>query len=134
MTDTVDFVDNARADVLEAESDHNRWALHEFAFEYETKPPRFRNYHSDRIIDGEERPGYYDEFIPVAFNTEKGQIVGKNVEYKTTYCPDCEVAARKVDGESVCPECGLICIDAGPSHEIIRDGKAAGRTDGHNSN
>jgi hypothetical protein len=126
-----------RADSVEAKSDgsiHDQWALHELAFAHETIPKRLRHYHEGRIMNGELMEGYFDEFIPEAYSADRGAVVKKKVERKTTYCPECNVPARKTDkGEPMCPECGLICNEKGPTHEIIRDGKAAGRTDGHQS-
>lgn len=129
MTETNPLSDAARADTLVVENAHNQYALHELAFDYETIPPNLRDYHSGRFINGEEMPGYYDEFIPVAYDADGGQVLKKDVEFRTTFCDECDdkIPARKNDrGESQCPECGLICTASEDTNMII-DGKAAGR-------
>lgn len=117
-----------RADKTQVESDHGYWALHKFAFDYDDKPLKFTNYHPGRVINDEPRPGYYDEYIPVAYDVPHGNVIGKSVSRETIVCPDCEEAARlTTKNEPVCPECGLICSQGEPTEEIIRDPKAAGR-------
>jgi hypothetical protein len=122
------FIESApRADSLKVSSAHDQWNLHAFAFEYELKPARYKHYHPDRFINGELMEGYYDDFVPEAYDTERGQVLKKEVVEQTTHCPECNVPARKYDGDTMCPECGLLCNQKGPSEEIIRDAKAAGR-------
>ena len=119
-----------RADSLVVESGdmiHDKWVLHKYAFEYENKPLRFASYHQKRKINGELMEGYYDEFIPVVYDSGRGNVLKKKVELKTTYCPECNVPARKYDGDTMCPECGLLCNQTGSSQEILRDAKSAGR-------
>jgi hypothetical protein len=125
---TINYGRFPRADTTTIEPNHNQWALHAFAFDYDTKPPRFRNYHSNKNRD--PGPGYYDEYIPVAYECDNGQILKKKVIHRTRSCPDCDVAARKVNGDTLCPECGLIVHE---SVEMVRDGKATGRTNGDKS-
>lgn len=125
--------DAARADTLTVENNHNQYALHPMAFDYETLPPNLRNYHKGRIINDEEMPGYFDDFIPVAHDCGRGQVLKKKVALKTTFCDECDekIPARKNErGESECPRCGLICTANGDSAQIIRDEIAAGRTTG----
>ena len=78
-------------------------------------------------MNGELMEGYYDEFIPETYDTPRGSILKKNVEEMTTYCPDCEVPARKHHGDTMCPECGLLCSDSQATDNLVRDPKAAGR-------
>lgn len=122
-----------RADSTSARSDdqiHDEWALHEFAFEYETLPRRLIFYHPERMINDELMEGYYDEFIPVALDSPRGEVLKKEVDWNTTYCPECGVPARRTDkGEAMCPECGLICNDEAP-YKMVRDMNSAGRIEG----
>jgi hypothetical protein len=130
MSDDSTIEKRPRADNLRVSNDHNKYALHKLWGEYETMPRRFRNYHDGRVINDEERPGYFDEYVPVTSEGDRGAVLKKKVEEQTTYCPDCEVAARKNSrGEAQCPECGLICHTNGPSCEVVYDPKAAGRID-----
>jgi hypothetical protein len=121
-----------RADTLSMDSGddvHDRWSLHAFAFEQESDwlPTRLRRYHKDRFINEELMEGYYDEFIPETYDTPRGSILKKKIEEKTTFCPDCDVAARRYDGDTMCPKCGLLCSDSKSSDNLVRDPKAAGR-------
>lgn len=119
-----------RADTISAENDHNRHALHAFAFEQANGwlPIRLRQYHPGRENGDELMEGYYDEFIPITYDSGRGRVLKKKVEEKTIYCDECHVPARKDDrGESICPECGLVCIDATNSDNLVRDAKAAHR-------
>ncbi len=132
MDETQQIKNAERADTLEIESGdgvHDQWALHAFALEQGNGwlPANLRQYHEGRQINGELMEGYYDEFIPVAYDTPRGAVVKKKVEEKTTYCPDCDVAARRHDGDTMCPECGLLCTDSKASDNLVRDPKAAGR-------
>jgi predicted RNA-binding Zn-ribbon protein involved in translation (DUF1610 family) len=128
MSDNSELEKRPRADSLRVHNDHNNYALHKFWGEYDHMPHRFRNYHDGRVINGEKRPGYFDEYIPVTSEGDRGAVLRKEVEEKTTYCDSCEVAARKNSvGEAQCPECGLICVTTGPSQEVVYDAKAAGR-------
>lgn len=133
MQDTQQKINNApRADKLRMKSGdgvHDQWALHSFAFEQENDwlPVRLRSYHKDRFVNGELMEGYYDEFIPVTYDTDRGRILKKEVFEETTYCPECEVPARRHDGDTMCPECGLLCSDSKATDNLVRDPKAAGR-------
>jgi hypothetical protein len=132
MTETQEIAKSPRADTLTMKSGdgvHDRWALHAFAFEQDNDwlPTRLRRYHKDRMMNGELMEGYYDEFIPKTYDTERGGVLKKEIEEKTTYCPDCDVAARRFDGDTMCPECGLLCADKKATDNLIRDPKAAGR-------
>lgn len=131
LTEEIDLA--PRADVLKATSDstiHDQWALHKFAFESENEwmPTHLRHYHRDRKINGESAEGYYDEFIPVAFDSDRGMIVKKEVEERTISCPKCNVPARNQGGDIVCPECGMLCNESKLTDNMIRDPKTAGRT------
>ncbi len=131
--DETQIIDNAaRADTLEMRSGdgvHDKWALHSFAFEQNSGwlPTRLRHYHRDRMVNGELMEGYYDEFIPVTYDAPRGAVLKKEIKEKTTYCPECDVAARKYDGDTMCPECGLLCSDSKATDNLVRDPKAAGR-------
>lgn len=132
MNETQQINNAPRADTLKmktGENAHDQWALHEFAFEQENNwlPTRLRCYHEGRFVNGELMEGYYDEFIPVAYDTDRGRIMKKDVTEETTYCPECEVPARKYDGDTMCPECGLLCADKMATDNLVRDPKAAGR-------
>jgi len=73
-----------------------------------------------------------DAAIPVTYDTERGNILLKEVEYSTTQCPECDdVDARKNDrGTPECPECGmLVTAPDKPDHTIVRDPKTAERVD-----
>jgi len=78
-------------------------------------------------MNGELMEGYYDEFIPVAYDVPRGSILKKEVTENTTYCPECDIPARKYDGDTVCPECGLLCTDSKQTDNLVRDPKAAER-------
>ena len=119
------FTAHPRADTESVSSNHNQWALHKLALEHETLPPSLVNYHPQANRDPGQ--GYYDDYVPVAYDCPRGKIIRKEIDWNTIHCPDCEEAARDVDGEKLCPECGLICSQAGPTVEIVRDAKAAGR-------
>lgn len=131
--DETQTIDNApRADTLEMRSGegvHNKWRLHQFAMEQNSGwlPKRLHHYHDGRFINGELMEGYYDEFIPVTYDTKRGRVLKKDIMEKTTYCPECDVAARKYDGDTMCPECGLLCSDSKATDNLVRDPKAAGR-------
>lgn len=132
MDEQAEIRKSPRADTLEVTSNdriHDQWGLHPFAFEQDSDwlPVHLRRYHKDRKIDGEKMEGYYDEFIPVAYDTGRGMIIKKEVEENTTYCPECDVAARRFDGDTMCPECGLLCADSKATDNLVRDEKAAGR-------
>jgi len=71
--------------------------------------------------------GYYDEFIPEIYDTERGGVLKKEIEEETTYCPECDVAARRYEGDTMCPECGLLCSDSQATDNLVRDPKAANR-------
>lgn len=121
-----------RADITKVEGGqgiHSHWGLHPFAFEQTSDwlPTHLRRYHKGREIDGELMEGYYDEYIPIAHNTDRGMLVNKEIKMKTTYCPDCEVAARRFDGDTMCPECGALCADAQATDNLYRDENSAGR-------
>ena len=121
-----------RADMMTVNTkDHDRWCLHELAFRHETLPPHLRNYHPERDPDGDLGPGYYDEYIPDAYNVSGGKVLKKTVEYKTLSCPDCDVDAYKDDkSQPICPECGLIVTQPGrPDYDMINDPKATDRVD-----
>lgn len=121
-----------RADVMRVNSDdHDKWALHAFAFEYEMLPTHLREYHKERPSDGDLGRGYYDDYIPVTYDIDGGSVLKKTVEYDTLDCPDCETDARKDEqGLPVCPDCGLIVTEPGrPDYEVVNDPKAAGRVD-----
>lgn len=131
--DETQKIDNAaRADTLSmrsGEAVHDQWALHPFAFEQNSgwMPVKFRCYHPDRMIDGELMEGYYDDFIPVAYDTGRGRILKKDVTEETTQCPECEIPARRYDNDTMCPECGMLCSDSVATDNLVRDSKAAGR-------
>lgn len=132
MDESTAIRQSPRADSTTAASGdgiHDRWALHKYSFNYEDKPARFREYHAGRIINDELMEGYYDEFIPVVYDSDRGNVLRKEIEWNTTYCPECDVAARKYDGDTMCPECGLLCNEECPSDNLVRDPKAAGRVD-----
>lgn len=132
LTEEIDLA--PRADVLKVESDptiHEQWALHKFAFEQGEGwlPTRLRRYHKDRKINGELAEGYYDEFIPVALDTDRGMVIRKDVEERTISCPECNVPARNQGSDIVCPECGMLCNESKLTDNMIRDPKTAGRVD-----
>lgn len=131
--DLNDLKKKPRADKTSAESGpqiHDRWALHAYAFEYETKPARLIRYHPGRKMNGELAEGYYDEHIPETYDSDRGQVMKKEVERKSNFCPDCQVAARVTNkGEPMCPECGLIVAET-EEYNIVRDARAAGHIDG----
>ena len=132
MDETQKIENAARADTLTMKSGgdvHDKWALHVFAFEQDSDwlPVRLRRYHKDRFINGELMEGYYDEFIPKTYDTPRGRVLKKEIEEKTTYCPECNVPARRYDGDTMCPECGLLCSDSKATDNLVRDPKAAGR-------
>jgi hypothetical protein len=132
MSEQHEIEKSARADTLKMKSGdgvHDKWALHKFAFEQESGwlPVRLRRYHKDRMMNGELMEGYYDEFIPQVYDTDGGRVLKKEIEEQTTYCPDCDVVARRFDGDTMCPECGLLCADKKASDNLVRDPKAAGR-------
>lgn len=132
MSEQREIEKSPRADVEKMASGdtiHDQWALHAFAFEQESDwlPTHLRRYHKDRFINGELMEGYYDEFIPETYDTERGAVLKKDIQQETTYCPDCEVAARRFDGDTMCPECGLLCADKKATDNLVRDPKAAGR-------
>lgn len=127
-----------RADTLKIKSGdevHDQWALHDFAFEQNSDwlPTNLRCYHEGREINDEIMEGYYDEFIPVAYDTPRGMILKKKIEENTTYCPDCDVAARRYDNDTFCPECGLLCADKTATDNLVRDQRAAGRMNGESN-
>ena len=79
-------------------------------------------------LSDEPHEKYFDCGIPILSNTPVGQVIDKSVTRKTTYCPECDVPARKFDGETLCPLCGLICEGKdSKSQELVIDAKAAGR-------
>jgi len=124
-----------RADTLavsSGETVHDRWALHDFALEQGNNwlPTNLRQYHKGRKIGGELMEGYYDEYIPVAYDSGRGMVLKKEIEENTTYCPECDVSARRYDGDTMCPECGLFCADKKATDNLVRDEKAAGRMAG----
>lgn len=131
--DETQKINNAeRADTLAlsgGDGVHDQWALHAFAFEQESDwlPVRLRRYHRDRRMNGELMEGYYDEFIPVPYDCGRGSIVKKDVTEETTMCDECNVAARRYDGDTLCPECGLLCSDSKSTDNLVRDPKAANR-------
>lgn len=132
MDEQTEIRKSPRADTLKMASGdgvHDQWALHEFAFEQgnDWLPAHLRRYHKDRYMNGELMEGYYDEFIPVTHDTERGGVLKKEIQEETTYCPDCEVAARRFDGDTMCPECGLLCADKKATDNLVRSPKAAGR-------
>lgn len=127
-----------RADVLNIESGdgiHDQWALHPFAFEQGNGwlPTRLRCYHPDRKVNGELMEGYYDEFIPVAYEKDGGMVLKKKVSEETTFCPECDVPARRHDGDTMCPECGMLCHDSKETDNLLRTPSAAGRMTGEGS-
>jgi hypothetical protein len=77
-------------------------------------------------VTGEE----LNKTVPILTNTQKGNIVEKNVNYNVIQCPDCNIPARYThNSEPVCPECGTICSgkDGTNFKEVVIDAKAAGR-------
>lgn len=132
MNETQEIENAERADILKIESGdgiHDKWSLHSFAFEQNADwlPSNLRCYHDGRIINGELMEGYYDEFIPVTYDVDRGRILKKVVHEETTYCPECEVPARRHDGDTMCPKCGLLCFDSQATDNLVRDPNAAGR-------
>lgn len=132
MTETQEIAKAERADTMKMKSGdgvHDRWALHAFAFEQKSDwlPTNLRCYHEGRMINGELMEGYYDEFIPETYDADRGRVLKKKIEEQTTYCPNCEVVARRWDGDTFCPECGLLCADKKATDNLVRDEKAAGR-------
>lgn len=124
-----------RADVLKMKSGegvHDQWALHPFAFEQNSgwMPTRLRRYHRGRKINGELMEGYYDEFIPVAYDTAGGIVLKKDVSEETTFCPECDIPARRYDGDTMCPNCGLLCHDSKATDNLVRTPRSAGRMQG----
>lgn len=69
--------------------------------------------------------------VPVTYDTERGNVLLKDVEYSTIECPECGTDARKDDrGTPVCPECGVVCTSPErPDYEIVADPKTAERVD-----
>lgn len=129
---THDLESAPRADTVDVSTDeHNRWALHELAFKYETLPARFRNYHPERPPDGDLGPGYYDEYIPQTYSVDGGEVLKKTIEEKTTECPECGGEARKGERSiPTCVECGVLCTSKKkPDYEVVLDPKSAERVD-----
>lgn len=70
--------------------------------------------------------------IPVTYDTERGNVLLKEVEYSTIQCPECDdVDAYKNErGTPQCPECGMLCTSPKkPDHEVVADPKTAERVD-----
>lgn len=129
---THDLQNAPRADVMTVNTDdHNKWALHALSFQYEMLPTHLRSYHPNRPPDGDLGPGYYDEYIPQTYDIKGGNVLKKNVEHKTTECPECGAEARKGERSiPTCVECGVLCTsDKKPDHEVVFDPKATGRVD-----
>lgn len=128
-----DLENAARADVMSVNTnEHKRWALHALSFQYEMLPTHLRNYHPERNGDHTDLgPGYYDEYIPVTYDVDGGQVLKKTVEHDTIDCPECGGEARKGERSiPTCVDCGVLCTsDKRPDHEIVADPKAAERVD-----
>lgn len=120
-----------RADTETITSDHDRWALHKFAFDYDKKPPRFRKYHPEE--GREPGQGYYDDYIPVAHDAERGRVLRKTVTRTTVQCHECEDEVARMDekGSPICPGCGMVCDDTLPTFKVVKDGITTERADGH---
>lgn len=72
-----------------------------------------------------------DAAVPQSYDTDRGNVLLKEVEYSTIECPECGIEARKDDHSMpVCPECGIVCTAPDrPDYEIVRDPKTAERVD-----
>jgi hypothetical protein len=74
-----------------------------------------------------------DAAVPQTYDTDRGNILLKEVDYSTIECPECGTEARKDERATpVCSneECGVVCTaPERPDHEIIRDPKTAERVD-----
>lgn len=127
-----DLQNAPRADTMSVDTDdHNRWALHAFAFMYEMLPVHLRNYHPNRDPEGDLGPGYYDEYIPVTHEVDNGEVLKKTVEHNETECPECGGEARKGERSiPTCVDCGVLCTSKDrPDHEVVLDPKTAERVD-----
>lgn len=72
-----------------------------------------------------------DSAVPQTYDTDRGNILLKEVEHSTIECPECGTDARKSErGTPVCPECGVLCVSPKkPDYEVVADPKTAERVD-----